>query len=132
MFWSTLELLSNYLPEIGLTGVYTVAILTIVAFYSDCLRQKRKEKESYDDQDQLGRRLGVFESVIDDLHSYRGSIRTIVLLLKSRVQFQASEVREVLESLPRKEHKYQRKRKTAEMFCRDGGTLYFRLLCKWP
>ena len=102
MFWSTLELLSNYLPEIGLTGVYTVAILTIVGFYSDCLRQKRKEKESYDDQDQLGRRLGVFESVIDDLHSYGGSIRTIVLLLKSRVPLQASEVREVLERLPRK------------------------------
>ena len=102
MFWSTLELLSSYLPEIGLTGVYAVAILTLVGLCSDRLRQKRKEKEEYDGKDQVGRRLGIFESAIDDLHSYGGSVRTIVLLLKSRVSLQASEVREVLERLPNK------------------------------
>lgn len=102
MFWSALELLSNYLPEIGLTGVYAVAILSLVGFCSDRLRQKRKEKEGDYAVDQVGRRLGVFESVIDDFHSYGGSLQTIVLLLKSKVSLQTSVVREVLARLPKK------------------------------
>ena len=102
MFWSALELLSSYIPEIGLTGVYAVAILTLVGLFSDRLRQKRKEKEVHDCENQVGRRLGVFESTIDDLHSYGGSVKTVVLLLKSRVSLSTSMVREVLDRLPKK------------------------------
>lgn len=102
MFWSALELLSSYLPEIGLTGVYAVAILTLVGLCSERLRLKRKEKEGHDCENQVGRRLGAFESTNDDLHSCGGSLRTIVLLLKSKVSLQASVVREVLEHLPKK------------------------------
>ena len=50
----------------------------------------------------MGRRLGVLESTIDDLHSYGGSLKTVVLLLKSRVSLSTSMVREVLERLPKK------------------------------
>lgn len=102
MFWSTLELLSNYLPEIGLTGVYAVAILTFIAYCSDRLRRKRNEQDAIDSDDQVGRRLGVFESMIDDLQSYGGSLQTIALLLKSKVPLQPNVVREVLERLPKK------------------------------
>lgn len=102
MFWSTLELLSGYLPEIGLTGVYAVTILTFVGLCSDRLRRKTKGKEDDDHSDQVGRRLGVFESVIEEFHSYGGSLQTIVLLLRSRVSLQTSMVREILELLPQK------------------------------
>lgn len=102
MFWSALELLSNYLPEIGLTGVYAVAILTFIALCSDRLRQKMKEQDVLDSDDQVGRRLGVFESMIDDLHGYGGSLQSIVLLLKSKVPLPSNVVREVLELLPKK------------------------------
>ena len=58
-----------------------MAILTLVGLFSDRLRQKRKEKEVNVCEDQVGRRLGVFESTVDDLHSYGGSLKTVVLLL---------------------------------------------------
>ena len=102
MFWSALELLSKYLPEIGLTGVYAVAILTFIGLCSERLRHKKKEKDVLDFDDQVGRRLGLFESMIDDLHSCGGSLLTIVLLLKSKVPLQPTAVREVLELLPKK------------------------------
>ena len=102
MFWSALELLSKYLPEIGLTGVYAVAILTFIGLCSDRLRHKKKEQGVVDFDDQVGRRLGMFETMIDDLHSSGGSLLTIALLLKSKVPLQPSVVREVLELLPKK------------------------------
>ena len=102
MFWSALELLNKYLPEIGLTGVYTVAILTFIGLCSDRLRHKTKEKDVLDFDDQIGRRLGMFESMVDDLHSCGGSLLTIVLLLKSKVPLQPTVVGEVLELLPKK------------------------------
>ena len=102
MLWSALELLSKYLPEIGLTGVYAVAILTFVGLCSERLRSKKKEKDAHDFDDQVGRRLGIFESMVDDLHSCGGSLLTIVLSLKSKVPLQPTVVREVLELLPKK------------------------------
>lgn len=102
MFWSALELLSEYLPEIGLTGVYAVAILTFIGLCSDRLRQKHKEQDTLDTDEPVGRRLGVFESMLEDLHSYGGSLQTIVLLVKSKVPLQPTVVREVLELLPKK------------------------------
>lgn len=102
MFWSALEVLSKYLPEIGLTGVYAVAILTFIGLCSDRLRQKKKEQDVLDSDDQVGRRLGVYESLIDDLHSYGGSLQTIVLLLRSKVPLHPTVVREALELLPKK------------------------------
>lgn len=102
MFWSALELLSKYLPEIGLTGVYAVAILTFIGLCSERLRHKKKEKHVLDFDDQVGRRLGIYESMVDDLHSCGGSLLTIVLLLKSKVPLQPTVVREVLELLPKK------------------------------
>lgn len=102
MFWSALELLSKYLPEIGLTGVYAVAILTFIGLCSDRLRQKKKEQDALDSDDQVGRRLGVYESMIDDLHCFGASLHTSVLLLRSKVPLQPTMVREVLELLPKK------------------------------
>ena len=102
MFWSALELLSKYLPEIGLTGVYAVAILTFIGLCSERLRHKKKEEHVLDFDDQVGRRLGIYESMVDDLHSCGGSLLTIVLLLKSKVSLQPTVVREVLELLPKK------------------------------
>lgn len=102
MFWSALELLSKYLPEIGLTGVYAVAILTFIGLCSDRLRHAKKEQDVLDFDDQVGRRLGMFESMLDDLHSSGGSLLSIVLLLKSKVPLQPTVVREVLELLPQK------------------------------
>lgn len=88
MFWATLELLSNYLPEIGLTGVYAVAILTFIGFCSDRIRQRKNQQNAIDSDYQIGRRLGLFESMIDDLHSYGGGLQSVVLLLKSKVSLQ--------------------------------------------
>lgn len=102
MIWYALELLSSYLPEIGLTGVYAVAILTFVGFCSDRLRRKNKEKERIDFEDGIGRRLGPFESVIDAFHSYGGSVQSAVLLLRSNVPLLPSVVREALECLPKR------------------------------
>lgn len=102
MFWATLELLSNYLPEIGLTGVYAVAILTFIGFCSDRIRQRKNQQNAIDSDYQIGRRLGLFESMIDDLHSYGGGLQSVVLLLKSKVSLQQTMVRQTLERLPRK------------------------------
>lgn len=102
MFWATLELLSNYLPEIGLTGVYAVAILTFIGFCSDRIRQRKNQQNAIDSDYQIGRRLGLFESMIDDLHSYGGALQSVVLLLKSKVSLQQTMVRQTLERLPRK------------------------------
>lgn len=102
MFWATLELLSNYLPEIGLTGVYAFATLTFIGFCSDRIRQRKNQQDAFDSDDQIGRRLGKFETMIDDLHEYGGSLQTVVLLLKSKVSLQPTVVRQALERLPKK------------------------------
>ena len=102
MIWYALELLSTYLLEIGLTGVYAVTILTFVGLCSDRLRQKNKEKERIDFEDGIGRRLGPFESVIDAFHSYGGSVQSVALLLRSNVPLLPSVVREALECLPKR------------------------------
>lgn len=102
MIWYALELLSSHLLELGLTGVYAVMILTFVGLCSNRLRRKKSEEERYGFDDQVGRRLGTFESTIDAFHSYGGSLQTVALLLRSNVSLRLGSVREILEHLPKK------------------------------
>ena len=122
MSWPFVELFANYLPEIGLTCVYALAIITCIGLCSEKLRRKlrKEENQKLDSTERVVRRLGPLESVCDDLHGYGGDVQTIVLLLKSKVSLSSRKVRQVLDALP-KRHPLLRMRIEEFEVGRDGS-----------
>ncbi|EDO49954.1 predicted protein [Nematostella vectensis] len=100
ILWA-IEWINENLTKLGATAVYTLFLMTIMGLLRGFIRKRRQHDED-SKQESSFRKLCKYESALDTLHKYGGSITANVLLVRSRVSVSTSKVRRALSCLTKR------------------------------
>lgn len=104
--WSTVQWVQNNFEQIGLAIIYSLCLMTVFAVVNKKVRQRRKQAErerTVTEDDSLSiRKFSRFESSLDHLHKFGGSITAFALILKSKSYINPSLVKSALVYLTKK------------------------------
>lgn len=92
------EWLNSHIHELCLAVVYALAIYTLLTFFVRKFQGRRMHVECTSN-DGTGRKLGVVESALDQIHKYGGAVQISAVLLKSKMTLPPASVRKALEAL---------------------------------